>query len=103
MKEIKELVDNIQEEIEDAEKYAKAALKNKETDRETAQLYCELAKQELHHSELLHSQVVRVIKAFRSAGHEPPAVMLAIWEWEHEKIIEKSARVKQMLEMYKVD
>lgn len=98
MKKIKWLVEQIREELHDAEKYAECAMKQKDDDRELATVYHRLAEQELEHSHILHDQVVRVI---REHGGEPPAAMQAIWDWEHEKMVEEEKEVKLLLEMYR--
>ena len=99
MKEIKHLAKNIRAELEDAEKYAKAALSYKTGDRELAQTYADLARAELGHSDLLHNQAVRLIRMKKAEGVEPPVAMQAVWDWEHEKMVEDTARIKHMLEM----
>ena len=91
MKKIKCLVENICEEIEDAEKYAGEAMRMKTEDLELSKVY----------ADTLHNQAVRIIKAHKATGAETPASMQAIWEWEHEKIVDKTARIKLMLEMLK--
>ena len=101
MKEIKMLAENIREELEDAEKYAWTALKYKDKDRDLAQTVAGLAKQEITHSELLHEQAVRLIKEQHEKGVMPPAAMQAVWDWEHERMIEKTAHVKHLLEMFR--
>lgn len=98
MKKIKNLVEQITEELEDAEKYAECALKTKDDDRELAATYHKLSEEELGHAHRLHDQVVRVI---REHGGEPPPVMKAIWDWEHEKMIEREREVKTMQEMFR--
>lgn len=99
MKEIKWIAEHIREELEDAEKYALVALKYKDTDRDLAQTVAGLARQEITHSELLHDQAVRLIRLQRESGVVPPVAMQAVWDWEHERMIEKTAHVKQLLEM----
>ena len=101
MKKIKCLVENICEEIEDAEKYAKEAMRMKTEDLELSKVYAELARQELGHADTLHNQAVRIIKAHKANGSETPNSMQVIWDWEHEKIVNKTARIKLMLEMIK--
>lgn len=98
---IKYLAENIEEELEDAEKYAKAALHQKGTDRDLCQTFEELARQELSHSDKLHAQAVRLINAKKAAGITAPAYMEAIWNWEHSKMIEKTAHVHRLLDMLK--
>lgn len=101
MKEIKYLSEYIQEELEDAEKYAKAALRYKDVDREFSQVFAELSKQELAHSETLHHQAVRLIKSQTDKGVTVPASMQAVWDWEHDKMMDRTAKIKQMLDMYR--
>lgn len=98
---IKCIAENIEEELEDAEKYAKAALHHMGTDRELCQKFEELSRQELSHSDKLHAQAVRPINAQKSAGATPPAYMEAVWRWEHEKMIDKTAHVHRLLDMLK--
>lgn len=101
MKKIKRLVENIGDEIEDAEKYAVEAMRTKAEDPELSKIYAELARQELGHADTLHNQAVRIIKAYKATGAETPLSMQIIWDWEHEKIVDKTTRIKQMLEMFK--
>lgn len=98
MKVIKHLVEDIEEEMEGAEHYAKLATQYKDTDRTLADTYAKLASVELDHVNALHDQAVRLIKA----STEPaPASMQAVWDWEHEKQVDTVARIKTMLDMYK--
>ena len=99
MKEIKYIAERIREELEDAEGYAKHALKYRDTDREMSQALMELSRQELAHSETLHHQAVRLIKKQHESGVIAPAAMQAVWDWEHEHMIEKTAHIKNLLDM----
>lgn len=94
MKIIKALSEHISEEIEDAEAYVKAALKHKEDHPDLARLLYELSVDEMHHMELLHEEVVKLIAEHRKTKGEPPAAMLAVYEYLHEKNIEEAAEVK---------
>lgn len=102
MKIIKCLVEDINEELEGAEHYAKLATQHKDDDRELADVYAKLANVELDHVNVLHGQVVRIIKEWKAtSGQEPPAAMQAVWDWEHSKSVDTAARIKTMLEMYR--
>lgn len=101
MREIKELVEHIHEEMEDAEDYIRLALHYKDTDTKVADVYCRLASEELTHAEHLHGQAVRIIEAYKAAGQTAPPAMMAVWEWEHKKSIDHKAKVKSMIDMYK--
>lgn len=102
MKQIKELVENIRDEISGAEKYAKAATQYKDTERMLAETYAKMADAELGHVDVLHSQVVRIIREYKEQSKsEAPASMQAVWDWEHEHMIDSISRIKQLLSMYR--
>lgn len=102
MKVIKCLVEDIQEELEGAEHYAKKATEYKDDDRELADVYAKLANIELDHVNALHGQVVRIIKEWKAtSGETVPTAMQAVWDWEHGKMVDTQARIKTMLDMYK--
>ena len=101
MNSIKCLVENIQEELEGAEHYAKLAVQNKDLDRILADTYYKLAGVELDHVNALHEQVIRRIKAHKASGNEAPAAMMAVWEWAHEKMISHVTKIKILLDQYK--
>lgn len=101
MKEMKEVIRNIYDELEDAEKYAKAAVRVRMTQPELAAVYYRLANEELGHMETLHKQAAEMIEAVKRTGREVPVEMRVIWEWEHEKMMDETADVRRLLEMYK--
>lgn len=102
MKIIKNLVEDIKEELEGAEHYAKLATQYKDEDRALADVYAKLAGVELDHVDALHGQAVRLIKDYKAtSGKETPAPMQAVWDWEHGKMVDTTARIKTMLEMYR--
>jgi len=98
---IKKLSKMIKEEISDAAKYAQCALNHKEEDRNLADTFYTLANEELNHMEMLHSQVVRIINAYRKEKGEVPAAMQALYDYVHEEQIEEVKEVKLLLTMYK--
>lgn len=98
---IKHLEDQIDSEVHDAKSYIKCALKRKDEDKELADLYYALASEEMDHMNRLHKQVVRIIEDYRKEKGEPPADMLAVYNYLHEKHIEKAAEVKSMMSLYK--
>lgn len=102
MKIIKNLVEDINEELEGAEHYAKLATQYKIDDRALADVYAKLAGVELDHVNALHEQVVRIIKDWKAtSGKEVPEPMQAVYNWEHEKMVDTSAKIKTMLSMYR--
>ena len=101
MKVIKELANHIREELEDAENYAWLAIHNKADHPALADLYSRLSMAEIDHSNMLHKEAVDIIEKHKRDGHEAPAAMKAVWDWEHEKFMEDLAEVRRLLELYK--
>lgn len=101
MKIIKHIVEDIREEMQGAEHYAKLATQYKDEDRTLSDNYAKMAEAELGHVNSLHDQAVRLIKEQKASGVETPASMQAVWDWEHGKMIDTVARIKTMLNMYR--
>ena len=49
----------------------------------------------------LHSIVTKTISDYRKEHGEPPAPMMAVYDYLHKKHIDNAARVKAMQQMYK--
>jgi rubrerythrin len=94
MKIIKELSEMIEEELDGAEHYAKCALKHKEDNPALANVLYEISTQEMRHVNMLHEEVVKLIRTHREKHGEPPAAMMAVYEWEHNRQIERTQKNK---------
>ena len=101
MKKIAEIVESIREELDGATGCAKMATQYKEQDKQLADVYASLASSKLENVDKLHNQAVKMIKEQKETGKEVPAGMQAVWDWEHERMIDHMARVKTMLDMYR--
>ena len=101
MKLIKKLSDRIEEELNDAEYYAKMALEYKDEYPELARVANNLAAQELDHMNSLHTIVTEVIDQYRRTNGEPPESMKAVYQYLHNKHIEHATKVNVMRSMFK--
>lgn len=101
MKIIKKLSDYIHDEIHDASKYAEAAILYKEEYPDAAATFYMLSVEEINHMQILHNVVTQIIAAYRKEKGEPPADMLVIYNYVHNKLIEEEKEVKILQAMYK--
>ena len=98
---IKKLADMIAEELDGAEHYAKCALKYEDENPTLAKTLYDISTDEMRHVDLLHAETVRMIKAHREKGGESPAAMTAVYDYLHEKQIEKAAEIKILQQKYR--
>lgn len=91
----------VEEEIADAKKYVKKALELKEDRRNLADVFYSLSIDEMRHMSILHGEVVKIIEDYRKTTGEPPAAMLAVYEYLHKKQVEAASEVKLLQSMYK--
>lgn len=100
MKVIKVLSEKISEEIHDANAYVKLAVEYKEEYPELSRTFYNLSLQEMDHMNVLHNEVTGLIKRYRETNGEPPADMMAVYEYLHKQQIDKSLEVKMLQSMY---
>lgn len=101
MKVIKVLSDKIKDELCDAKSYAKMAIQYKEEYPELSRTLYNISTQEMEHMNLLHNEITVIIRKYRENNGEPPADMLAVYEYLHNEQIEKALEVKTLQAMYK--
>lgn len=100
MKIIKKLSEMIEDEIDGAHCYAKKSLMYKDERPAIGKMFYQLANDELGHVDTLHTAVVGLIKEYREEYGDPPEGMMAVYDYLHEKQIDKVAEVKAMLSKY---
>ena len=98
---IKRLSEQIDEELEGAEAYAKCALKHRDEHPTLARVYHEMSLDEMRHVDMLHAEIVKLIEEYRKTHGEPSAVMKYVYEYLHEKQIEEANEVKMYQSQYR--
>ena len=99
MTRIRDLADQIKDELHSAKNYAEEYLTFKAKDEGTwATRYKEMAQEELKHAGYIHDRVVVEIEDLRKI-YTPPQEMMDRWDADHKKYIEKAAWIRQMLAM----
>lgn len=100
MKEIKVLVEHIDSELTDAETYARLANEYRDMAPEMSAVFYSLSGEELKHMDALHSEVMRMISAYKKTHEDPPTAMKAVYDYVHERFIERAERINVLRSMY---
>ena len=100
MKLIRDLEEMIEDEIHDIKKYAKYAAEVKDQYPGLAQTLYTLSTQEASHQAALHAEVVKIIEEHRRMHGDPPAAMMAVYDYVHKKHIEQMAEARRYQEEY---
>lgn len=105
MKEIKDIIAFIDDEIDGADEYIKYAVKMKGVDDLAYQTALRLAAIEMEHVDAWHTVAVKAIEAKRAEmkakGQTVPAYMQEMWDDEHAEYVEKVSKLKYKLETAK--
>jgi rubrerythrin len=101
MKLIRDLEEAISDEISDIKRYAMWAIELKESQPTLAQVLYNISTQEDGHQAAIHNEVVKIIEEHRRHHGEPPAAMMAVYEYLHKKSIDNLAEARMYQEIYK--
>ena len=97
---IKKIVEKIDDELIDAEKYIKCAYKVEDEYPQLADTYYQLSLEEMKHVTMLHEAVVMIIDKYKQEN-EVPESMEVLYEYLHERQIKWAAKIKAKQEQYK--
>jgi len=100
MKVIQDITDLIDEEISAADHYIVCAHKWKSSYPELSDTFFKLSLDELHHEQILHDEVEKLIYEYRRNYGTPPKEMMAVYEYIHNKFIERVRAVKISQDLY---
>ena len=101
MKIIEKICDFIDDEICGVKDYAKMAIELKEEYPTISAAFFDMSKEEAKHMNILHDMATKIIEKYRSDHGDPPADMLAVYDYLHKKSMDKYAEAKRYQEMYK--
>ena len=100
MKIIKCLSEKIEEELHDADEYVQLAMKWKKEQPEAAEVFYQLSTEEMGHVDKLHAVVTKLISEYRDRNGEPPAGMMMLYDYLHEKQVATAMAIKVRQKMY---
>ena len=100
MKEIKKIAEQIDEELQDAEKYLKCAYKHKDDNPILADMYYGLSVAEMDHVGILHEASVKLINDY-AAKNPIPEGMKAVYDYLHERHIKWASKIRARQSEYK--
>lgn len=100
MKIIKCISEKIEDELNMAECYIKKAVEYKEDFPDVSKTFYGLSVGRLDTVKALHDQVVSLITAYRKEHGEPPEGMSVLYNYMHERQIEKAMAVKNLQDLY---
>lgn len=101
MKIVMKLVSLIDDELCGAKEYIKLAMRNHAEHPGLADTFADLAEAEMGHVAKLHDEVTKLIEMVRERDGEPPEGMMAVYEYEHKKQVDKASKIKQMIAEYR--
>ena len=98
---IKIISEQIENELDSSEKFIKMAVTNKQLFPEISQTFYNFSLEKLNNTKILHDQVIKIIKNYRATEGDPPAPMMAIYNYMHQRHINKANAIKNFQSMYK--
>lgn len=100
MKVLKDLVAKAHDTMDEVEWYAEKALHLKATHKELSETYIKIAEMHVDIYKHLHQRMVALIEEEKKKGISVPEPMMAIWEYEHEKLVKEFAEAKVLIDEY---
>ena len=101
MKVLKDLIQKAEDTMEEIEWYAEKAHHIRMEHKALADTYIKIADAHINIYNMLHERMVNLIDEQKSKGIQAPAAMMAIWDYEHEKLVKEFAEAKYLIDEYK--
>ena len=101
MKMLVNLIEKANDTMEEIEWYAEKAHHLRVDHKPLADTYIKVAEMHIDIYKMLHEKMVELIEEEKKKGIHPPAEMLAIWNYEHEKLVKEFSESKYLVDEYK--
>ena len=101
MKILTTLIEKANDTMDEIHWYAEKAMHLRTEHKALADVYIKIADMHVSIYGMLHDRMVNLIEEERKKNGQPPQVMLAIWEYEHEKMAKEFAESRFLIEEYK--
>ena len=100
MKLLVDLIEKGKDTLDEIEWYAEKAHHLRSEHKALADTYIKIAEAHIGIFGMLHDRMVEMIETEKRRATPPPE-MLAIWNYEHERLIKEFAEAKYLVEEYK--
>lgn len=94
MSQVEFMLEQMEEELEDACTYIDWAIKCKNEDKGLSDLLAKLSEQELEHYSMLKSYFAKMIDKMKMEQPDKAHKVTIIYEWEYQKYLEKEHKIK---------
>jgi hypothetical protein len=101
MKILTHLIEKAHDTMDEVEWYGEKALHYKTDHKSLADVYNKIAEMHITIYDMLHKEMVNLIDEHKRMGHTPSPEMLAIYDYEHKKLIKEFAEAKALVDEYK--
>ena len=101
MKILKDLIEKMDDTLDEIEFYGTKAHHLRAEHKALADTYIKVADMHIEIYTMLHDKVVELINEEKRKGIAPPPEMMAIWNYEHEKLVKEFSEAKFLVEDYK--
>ena len=101
MKILKDLIEKMDDTLDEIEFYGEKAHHFRAEHKALADTYAKVGEMHIEIYTMLHDKAVELINEEKRKGITPPVEMLAIWNYEHEKIVKEFAEAKFLIDDYK--
>lgn len=98
MYQLKMMMNQMQDELKDAQKYINCAMEYKDKDKMLAEMYYNLSTQEMKHHDEIMAHATRILKEHPAYDKDK---MQIIFDWEKEREMEWAKDIKMKQAMYK--